>query len=381
MCKAAIQAMNMACIKLDANPSSLHVHGSECKNALVHARAEMLRLIGPSLPSATIIFTSGCTESNNLAIQGIMNGGTSRSMVITTPIEHDSVLNVVKGLTYKLCAVDEQGYVIADSLADVCLKNKPDVLLVSIMAAQNELGTIQPLNMLVPFIRNLFDGDRRVVIHVDATQLFGKYAVSVTRDLGDPDLVTGSAHKFHGPKGVGFLYVRDKNTFDRLHPVNAGGGQEMGKRPGTENLSGIMSMVAALQHALSPNVYPIATKNMKTMKHYLLAGIDAVVPNHAYVLNGDVQHGLVNTINVTILYTNPDIVLAQLLSAAGICVSSASACTKTARSHVLAAIGVPPDHIAKTIRISLSRYNTMGECKQCIEYLDTLCHTTLSFAH
>lgn len=360
----------------DANPSSLHFYGTNCKSVLHRTRGIMLDLLDADRDKSTLVFTSGCTEANNMIVKGVMNASPVRNpCIITTALEHDSVLNVVRAMGYNVYYVkcDERGYVSQEHLKRLCLTNKHNVTLVSIIAAQNEIGTIQHMPDLVSIVRD--HCGPQALVHVDATQLLGKYRVSVRSTLGDPDFVTGSSHKFHGPKGCGFAYFKDARQQQRppFQTLIQGGGQELGMRAGTENLAGAVGMVTALQEC-----YAEMTKRqakIKRLQMQLLDGIPRAVGDDGRNVrfNGDPtsDNGLINTINVTILYKG-DHNLAWMMDQEGICVSSASACTKSKKSHVLEAIGVPDRDLRKTIRISLSWHNTKDECDRFLEHLGWL---------
>lgn len=359
----------------DANPSSLHFYGTNCKSVLHRTRGIMLDLLDADRDKSTLVFTSGCTEANNMIIKGVMNASQIQNpCIITTTLEHDSVLNVVRAMGYYVHYVkcDQRGYVSQEHLKRLCLTNKHNVALVSIIAAQNEIGTIQHVPDLVSIVRD--HCGPQALVHVDATQLVGKYRVSMRSTLGDPDFVTGSSHKFHGPKGCGFAYFKDaQRQHLPFQTLIQGGGQEFGLRAGTENLAGAVGMTTALQEC-----YAEMTKRqakIKQLQTCLLDGIPRAVGNDERNVrfNGDPtsDNGLINTINVTILYKG-DHNIAWMMDQEGICVSSASACTKSKRSHVLEAIGVPDRDLRKTIRISLSSYNTKDECDQFLKHLGWL---------
>ncbi|MDD5754101.1 MAG: cysteine desulfurase family protein [Methylococcales bacterium] len=362
----AMNAMVDVYTKFDANPSSLHFRGVVCKTVLQKCRTILLGLLDADVHESTVVFTSGCTEANNTVIKGVMDARDANDCILlTTPIEHDSVLNVAKsGYDYKFLRVDSSGYVDEEMLKRECERRGNGRVLVSIIGAQNEIGTIQRLQVLVQTVRK-YAGPRSLV-HVDATQLIGKYRVSVRQSLGDPDFVTGSAHKFHGPKGCGFLYMRDARVIKYMKPLLYGGGQEMGLRSGTENTSAIVGMVSALQEAF---VYmETRMRSVKNMRDNILRDLLTELGLSSIVINGDIEHGLYNTLNMTLLYKG-DHNLAWLLDKEGICVSSASACTKMKRSHVLSAIGVSDINAKKTIRVSLSSHNTHAECETFVRYV------------
>lgn len=377
----------------DANPSSVHARGSDCKTFLDSVRKKMLSLLDADPSTSTVVFTSGCTEANNMAVSGIMEGQCEGKMILTTSVEHDSIINVVKNkYDHRLIKCDRKGKPSMEHLTKLCMTYPDKIAMVSVMAAQNEIGTINDLATMIPYVRDLLSsltkGKSNVIFHVDATQMMGKYRVSVRETLGNPDLVTGSSHKFHGPKGVGFMYVRNTKIADRLVPLSYGGSQEFGLRPGTENLAGITGMVAALGRALDPRTIVHNTQRVTRMRNHiierlknspLLELLDSATDGKngngsnartRFAFNGDTQNGLYNTINFTVFYDSETHNLARMLDQGGICVSPASACTKGKKSHVLKAIGVRETDMHKTIRVSLSEYNTMAECDAFVDYLE-----------
>jgi cysteine desulfurase len=370
-----LAVLNTAYKSYGYNCSSIHVLGEVCHDHLENCRKQILSLIHASEES-TLIFTSGATESNNLAIHGIMRDNPN-FMIVASTVEHESVLNLLKQeYNYILVPVDKMGFIYEKSLINALHSNTPKIGMVSLIAAQNEIGTIQNLNKIIPIIRGICGPD--TVIHVDATQLFGKYNISIKTNLGDPDLVSGSAHKFHGPKGTGFLYVKNASILKRIHPLMYGGGQEMNIRPGTENLPNIMAMTAALTECVGDkDVLFQNVKKVAMMKEYIYNSLIKSLGKKYVTVNGDIENGLYNTLNLTFYYRTTKYNMSQLLTAEGICVTSASACTKYKPSHVLDAIGIDQDQMKRTIRISLSRYNDMSQCKKLLEVIVKLYNTTL----
>ena len=357
----------------DANPSSVHEQGMRCKQLLQRARTTMLQLLDANVALSSLIFTSGCTEANNTVIKGVLQYAIKQrphAICCTTPIEHDSISRSVEACTKNILylPVNRQGHVIQQELRRICTAHPDDIALVSIIGAQNEIGTIQHLPELIQIIREECVPD--TLVHVDATQLIGKYKLSVVHSLGDPDIVTGSGHKFYGPKGCGFLYVKDIALFGRMVPLLHGGGQELHMRSGTENVAAIVGMVTALQQCY---IHMETRKtHIASLKHTCFTELQRVF-GAALQVNGDPDHCLYNTLNVTIHYSAIH-KLAWLLDKEGIYVSAASACTKTAKSHVLTAIGIPQADLPKTIRISLSKDNTISEIQQFVKHMQWL-HT------
>lgn len=360
----AMTAMSWAYDKFGYNPSSVHVKGALCRSQMEKYRQKMLSLIGADPVHSGIIFTSGATESNNLAISSVMDSemyDPTRTVCVISAVEHDSVLNTVMlKYDYYLCGVDRRGYLNMAEFEKACTKYRKQIRMISIIAGQNEVGVIQDVGVIVETAKRIVGGD--CIVHVDATQLFGKYRISVVDDLGDADFVSGSAHKFHGPKGVGFLYVRTKQLMMSMQPLFHGGMQEGGMRPGTENFPAVVGMTVALEESISDKaIYMEQKERIAEMREHIRRKLIELIGKSRVTFNGDPQYGLYNTLNVTI-DCPLDESLAKTLNRHGICVSSASACTMGAPSHVLTAMGLTKDQMKHTIRISLSRENTIQDC-------------------
>jgi cysteine desulfurase len=328
------------------NASSIHWYGQRAKAAVEKAREQVARLLNAR--TSEIVFTSGGTESDNAALFGIVEAARGeRKHVVTTAIEHPAVLSTVKalegrGVSATYVRVGANGVV---DPADVAKALRPETVLISVMHANNELGTIQPLEEIGRLAR-----ERDVYFHTDAVQSAGKIPVDVEK-LG-VDLLALSAHKLHGPKGVGALYVR-KGTILRtfLH----GGHHERDRRPGTENVAGIAGLGAAAEMAHAH----LAEEGgrVAALRDRLEAGILA---NATHVtVNGDRAHRLPTTTNLTFDYLEGEgFVIAMDLR--GIACSTGSACSSGSLepSHVLTAIGLRPEKARASIRFSLGRFNT-----------------------
>lgn len=338
------------------NPSSGHRLGDRPASAVRDSRARMAEFLGCS--DAEIIFTSGGTESDNLAIRGIVESARDKHHIITTAVEHSAVLNPIKrfqsaGYRVTVLDVDAAGRINLDTLRDALAD---DTALVSIMFANNETGVINPIKQIAEIVHS-----RGVPLHVDAVQAVGK--VPLRLDHIGVDMFAISAHKFHGPKGVGALVVR-KGT--RWAPVFLGGSQERGRRPGTENVAGIVAMAAACDYAASHLAhYQTEVRRLRDrFEDELLAAIPDTFVNCREC------ERLPNTSNIGFEGIDAHALLV-LLDEVGICASAGSACHSGASepSHVLAAMGLPPALADCCIRFSLSAMTTEKEIEYCTEHI------------
>jgi len=346
-----IAAMSMALSHTFGNPSSLHGKGLAAERVITAAREAVARSLGVS--PDTIVFTSGGTEANNLAIFGVALQG-KRRHIVTSTVEHSSVLAPIRrlaeqGFEVTEVAVDTEGRVHPDSIAAAI---RPDTVLVSIMAVNNELGTIQPIEHIGRVIRLHNAGGGKTLFHVDAVQAWGK--VPLRPGAAGVDLMAVSGHKVHGPKGVGALYVR-KGI--RLVSRQAGGDQERGIRPGTENVPGIAGIGAAA--TLLHSDLEAITERVSTLRDRLreqLAAIGDIRVNTP--INGSAPH----IHNVSFAGVRGETLLHRL-EQDGIYVSTGSACHShdPTPSHVLLAIGLSPDVAVTSLRFSLSRDTTAEE--------------------
>ena len=343
------------------NASSVHWYGQRAREAVEQARDQVVRLINAH-PSE-IIFTSGGTEGGNTAVLGAVEAarprpGAGPKHVVSTPIEHTAVLYAARALERRRIEVT---YVPVGSSgvidpADVKRAIRPETVLISVMFANNEIGTLQPLEEIGQLAR-----EYRTVFHTDAVQAVGKVPVDV-EELG-VDLLSLSAHKLYGPKGVGALYVR-KGT--RLEPLMYGGHDERDRRPGTENVPGIVGLGAAAELA-SKHLAQDAPR-LAALRDRLEAGILARVEG-AFV-NGDPAHRQPNTLNMRFEGVKGE-ALVMALDLEGVACSTGSACSSGSiePSHVLAAIGLSCDQARSSIRLSLGRYNTEADVGQALEVL------------
>lgn len=353
MSKAAIAAMLPYLEENYGNPSSLHTIGQEAAEALFKARQTVAECIGAD--PREIYFTSGGSESDNQALLSAAESGARKGKkhIISQKTEHHAILHSLKrlekmGFEVTLLDVDGDGYVTAE---DVRAAIRPDTCLVTIMAANNEIGTVMPIKEIAAVCR-----EAGVVFHTDAVQAAGHIPLDV-KDIGC-DMLSMSAHKFHGPKGVGALYVRKGIVLSNLIE---GGAQERGKRAGTENIAGICSMAAALNEAVKN--LPENMEKLTKMRDRLIEGLSEI--SHS-VLNGSRTSRLPGNVNMCFEGIEGESLL-LLLDAKGICASSGSACTSGSLdpSHVLLAIGRPHEVAHGSLRLSLSEYNTPEE----IEYI------------
>lgn len=330
------------------NPSSVHSFGRDARKAVDEAREKVAKAIGAD--AREIVFTSGGTEADNMAIQGIVLAkGDKGKHIITSAIEHHAVIDTcgfleTQGFEVTYLPVDEHGLV---APADVAAAIRPDTILITIMHANNEMGTIQPIAEIGKIARA-----HGVTFHTDAVQSIGSIPVDVN-EL-HVDLLSLSAHKFYGPKGVGVLYIR-KGT--KIKPVTHGGGQERKYRPGTENHVSIVGLGKAIEMATTD----LAEKQSKTraLRDRLIAGL-ITIPE--VKLNGHPEQRLSGNVNVSIRYVEGESLILSL-DMKGVAVSSGSACTSGSLdpSHVLLAMGLNHEEAHGSLRLTLGQDNTEEE--------------------
>lgn len=342
----AIEAMTPYLKEVYGNPSSLHTVGQVAKEALEKARADIAKCLNAD--PREIYFTSGGSEADNQCIRsGALNGAMKgKKHIISTAFEHHAVLHTLKklekeGFEVTYLDVHESGLVTADEVQKAI---RPDTALVTIMYANNEVGTIQPIREIGEVCKKA-----GVVFHTDAVQAVGHIPVDVKAD--HIDMLSLSAHKFHGPKGVGALYCRRDIP---LKTFIEGGAQERGRRAGTENIGGIVATAVALREACA-NMKTNAQK-MKKLRDRLIEGL-LKIPHSK--LNGDRTSRLPGNVNMCFEGIEGEGLLLHL-DARGICASSGSACTSGSLdpSHVLLALGLPHEVAHGSLRLSLSEYNT-----------------------
>jgi cysteine desulfurase len=339
------------------NASSIHWYGQRAKAGVETARQQVAALI--SARPSEVVFTSGGTESDNAAILGIVEAARSEPKhVITTAIEHHAVLHTCKslekrGVSVSYVRVGSNGVVDPE---DVAASIRPGTLLISVMHANNELGTIQPLEEIGKIAR-----EHDVYFHADAVQSVGKIPVDIEK-LG-VDLLSLSAHKFNGPKGVGALYIR-KGTV--LRPLLFGGHHERDRRPGTENTPGIVGLGKAAE--LARDHLGDESLRLGALRDRLEAGILDRISQVA--INGDTSRRVPNTTNLSFDYIEGEgFVIA--LDLRGIACSTGAACSSGSLepSHVLSAIGLKPEQARASIRFSLGRLNTREDIEATLEVL------------
>lgn len=349
MSRGAIEAMLPHLDQVYANPSSLHSLGQEAAEAMDAARQRIAAALGCEARELT--FTSGGSEADNQAILSAAELGRAQGKrhIISTAFEHHAVLHTLKklereGFEITLLDVHENGLVTAAQVAE---QLRPDTCLVTVMYANNEIGTIQPIAEIGALCR-----EKHVLFHTDAVQAAGHLPIDVQRE--NIDMLSLSAHKFHGPKGIGLLYAR---RGIRLTNLIEGGAQERGKRAGTENIAAIVSMAAALEESCKN--MDANTRRLTAMRDRLLTGLSAIP--HSTV-NGDTASRLPGNVSLCFEGIEGESLL-LLLDDKGICASSGSACTSGSLdpSHVLLAIGRPHEVAHGSLRLSLSEENTDEE--------------------
>ncbi len=333
-----------------------HRFGWEAAQAVERAREQCAHAIGAT--HTELVFTSGATESNNLALQGVARGCRERGRhIVTVETEHKSVLDTCRHLERDGCAVTclpvrPDGLVDLDRLADAITDR---TVLVSVMTANNEIGVLQPVREIGRLTR-----ERGVFFHTDASQAVGKVPFDVD-EIG-VDLVSFTAHKLYGPKGVGALYVRRKSPGLDVEAITHGGGHERGLRPGTLNVPAIVGFGEAV--AICREVQPAEAVRLAALRDRLLAGLRARVPS--LHVNGSLDHRLPHNLNVSF----PDIESESLgMALDDVAVSSGSACSTTRRapSHVLMALGLDEELAMASIRFGLGRTTTEAEVDYAIE--------------
>jgi len=339
------------------NPSSLHFYGRAVKQRLEIARERVARLLNAK--HEEIIFTSGGTEADNLAVIGTAWALQGRGRhIISSAIEHHAVLDSCEmlsqnGFDVTFLPVDQYGMVDIDELRRAIRR---DTILITIMHANNEIGTIQPIEEIGKIAK-----EYEILFHTDAVQTAGYLPINVN-ELG-VDLLSISAHKIYGPKGAGALYVREGTP---LVPLLHGGGQESDKRPGTENIPGIVGLGKAAE--LAANEHAAASRRYRKLSEKLIQGIRERIPGTR--LNGHPEKRLPHNVNVTIEGTKGECLLTGL-DQRGIAVSTGSACSSGSSqlSHVLEAIGLTPENGAGTIRMTVGRSTTEGDIDYVLDNL------------
>ncbi len=347
--KEALQEMLPYLREEYGNPSSIYDLGANNKHAIERARKQIAQVL--RCPPACIFFTSGGTESDNWVLTRTAESREKQGKhIITSKIEHHAVLNTChylekRGWDVTYLDVDEQGFVEPWKLRQALRK---DTVLVSVMTANNEIGTIQPIAEIGEIL-----ADHPAYFHTDAVQAFGH--MDLWPEKWHIDFLSASAHKFHGPKGIGFLYKREGIE---LPPLLHGGKQEGGSRAGTENVAAIVGMGAAARQAAE--AMKERAEKERRMRDYMIARIQSEIPFCR--LNGPRRNRLSNNINMSFSFVEGETIVI-LLDMEGICCSSGSACNsgQSAASHVLTEIGLPEDMAKGAIRFTISESVTREE--------------------
>lgn len=339
------------------NPSSIYKIGRENKRVIESVRGKVAEIFN-CLPEE-IYFTSGGTESDNTAIRGIAYAYKNRgNHIITSKIEHPAVLDTLhklekEGFEVTYVGVDSEGIINLDELKSAI---KPTTTLITVMYANNEIGVIEPIDEIGKIAK-----EHGIIFHTDAVQAVGSIRIDVQQS--NIDSLSVSAHKFHGPKGVGVLYVKKTVRFNKFIE---GGHQERNKRAGTENVAGIVGLGKALE--LAYKNFDDKISKIKELRDHFMTEILAKIPYTK--LNGSIEHRLVGNCNISFKFIEGEGILLNLDNL-GICASSGSACTSGSLdpSHVLLAIGLDHATAHGSVRISISKYNTLEEIDYVINAL------------
>ncbi len=355
-----VEAMLPYFTEVFGNPSSIYSYGQEAKEAIEAARGKVARFIGAS--PEEIVFTGGGTEADNFALKGVAFANESKgNHIITSPIEHHAVLEPGKfletrGFKVTHLPVDEYGLVDPD---DVKKAITSKTILISVMHANNEIGTVEPIAEIGKIAR-----EAGVYFHTDAVQTVGHIPVDVN-NLG-VDLLSLSAHKLYGPKGVGILYIR-KGT--RLVSLLHGGEQEKGRRASTENVPGIVGLGRAVEL-----IGPEMAEEARRLTHLRDQLINGLLTRIGHIrLNGHPVKRLPNNVNISIEFIEGEAMCLNL-DLEGICSSTGSACTSASSeaSHVLTAIGVPPEQSHGSLRFTLGKWTTEDDINRVLEVLSRI---------
>ncbi|OGS42898.1 MAG: cysteine desulfurase NifS [Euryarchaeota archaeon RBG_16_62_10] len=352
-----VEAMEPYFTERFGNASSIHSQGRDARAGLEDARKEVADLLNAD--PQEIVFTSGGTESDNLAVKGVATyKGKSKGHIITTVIEHHAILETCEflkryGIETTYLPVSHDG-LLDPGAVERAIRN--DTVLITVMTANNEIGTIQPIREIGAIARS-----RGIPFHTDAVQAIGKMQVDVKAD--NIDLLSLSAHKFHGPKGVGALYVR-RGT--KIEPIIHGGGQERGLRSSTQNVAGAVGLGRAA--TMAKRDLGQATERMRAIRDQLLMKVPETVPN-SYV-NGHLTRRLVNNAHFRFDFIEGESLVLQL-DFKGIATSTGSACSTGSLepSHVLLALGLTHEQAHGSLRVTLGRENTQEEADYLLEVL------------
>lgn len=336
------------------NPSSIYAIGSKSKEAVTNVRAQIAGTLGAK--TNEIYFTGGGSEADNWALIATAEAYEKKGKhIITSKIEHHAILHTCqylekRGFEITYVDVDENGILKLEELKRAI---RPDTILISVMFANNEIGTIQPIKEIGAIAK-----ERGVLFHTDAVQAYAHMPIDVNEM--NIDMLSASGHKFNGPKGIGFLYIR---TGIKIRSFIHGGQQERGRRAGTENVTGIVGLGKAAQLAFAH--MEARKKKELELRDYLIKRIAEEIPYCR--LNGDAERRLSNNVNYSFQFIEGESLLI-LLDMKGICASSGSACTSGALdpSHVLLSIGLPHEIAHGSLRLTVSQDNTMEEMEQVV---------------
>lgn len=340
------------------NPSSIYKLGREARKAIEDSREKIAKVL--NCKANEIYFTAGGSESDNTAIKGIAKANKKRgNHIITSKIEHPAVLETCKqlekeGFEITYISVDEKGIV---DLEELKKSIKPTTILITIMFANNEIGTIQPIEEIGKIAKG-----NNIYFHTDSVQAVGSIKIDVQKL--NIDSLSLSGHKFYGPKGVGALYVKTGVPFEKFI---SGGHQERNKRAGTENVAGIVGIGKAIE--LAYENLDEYNKKIKELRDYYVKQVEEKIP---YIkINGDMEKRLPGNSNISFRFIEGEGLLLNLDLKKGICASSGSACTSGSLdpSHVLLAIGLPHEIAHGSLRVSIGKYNTKEEIDYLIENL------------
>ena len=356
--KEVLDAMMPYLTDIYGNPSSLHTFGQEAHKAVADAREKVARALNAADAEKEIIFTGCGTESDNMVLRGIAERLSKKGKhIITTAVEHHAVLYTCRylekqGFEVTYLPVDEFGRVTAEQVREAI---RPDTILVSVMFGNNEIGTLMPIAEIGAICR-----ERGVLFHTDAVQAVGHVHIDV--QAMNIDMLSLSAHKFHGPKGVGALYVR-KGIL--LPSLLIGGAQERNRRAGTENVASIVGLSVALENAI--NTMDEKNAKLRRMQNKLITELSKIDRSH---LNGDRYHRLPGNVNFSFEGVEGESML-LMLDLKGVCASSGSACTSGSLdpSHVLLAIGLKHEVAHGSLRLSFSDVNDESDADYIIEVL------------
>lgn len=367
--ESTVEAMLPYLTQQFANPASALGHMNGITRTLHLEKNRLAKALGADNGDQFIV-TSGATESNNLALGGAARANRARRHIVVSAIEHPSILETCEqlrkdGFRITHVPVDGQGIVDADALVNAL---SPETLLVSVMLANNETGVIQPVGAIADAVKK---HDPLILVHTDATQAVGKIAVDLSGPLGEVDLLSLSAHKFHGPKGTGALFVRDAEL---LAPLLHGGGQQHGLRAGTENPAAVVGMVVALTGLLDKSRDFAEVARRRTDLESRITGSHT----GAFVL-GEVTERLPNTLNVCLPGIDAED-LVDRMATAGIAISAGSACSYGARkpSYVALAHGLSYEQAKSCVRVSLSVESTDQEVDSFLQVLTELVNASVA---